>query len=399
MTDIKLSERDILGILSDLDPWLAHQVMEGSIPSLSMAAAIDGLPIFNRTYCGDEGKIQSLPTGQGPLYEVGSQSKTVTNIAIFRLAEQGLIRLGDPIVRYIPELPPALSYLTVSDLMRHKSPLGTLERKSRLKLPKKISSERLLLKLRAVGTNIAGNGHGKWDYSNIGISLLGMIIERTSGKPYHDYVVTNLLRPHGLQDIFPSVRSMAEMDRRRIAVGHDWRQQKTNTGERAALNPSGGFVATPLAMSQFYGLLLSGKILSPRHTKMLFEDTVNVPQHKLRVAAGVNHFNMPAVPSADNPPPTSPTIKVIGHGGWRPGFGAIALSDGHLTVSLMINAHEVPANAEHRYTGYTSIFPVCVYIFQKLHKLKAQTDTPEPNIPILRRPCMDSTFNPEVAPK
>lgn len=137
-------------------------------------------------------------------FDIGSITKVFTSVAIFKLEQQGKLSLDDKITKYFKNVPPDKAEITISELMNHTSGLQDLvkpdgsptlyttdydfEPVSRAEIIKRALISKLLSKPGATT-----------EYSNTGYSLLGAIIEMTSGKTYEKYVHDELFVPAGMK--------------------------------------------------------------------------------------------------------------------------------------------------------------------------------------------------------
>lgn len=62
----------------------------------------------------------------------------------------------------------------------------------------------------------------KFEYSNSGYTLLGLIVEAAAGQPFHDFMLTEIFRPLGMQDTILDQRGLNEVPRR--AFGHEQKE-------------------------------------------------------------------------------------------------------------------------------------------------------------------------------
>ena len=384
-----------------LDHWTGLQVIDGNIPVFAIAAHNENGPVFNRVYKAS-GEGFSPQHGNAPLFDIGSLSKTVTVAAIFKLAEQGRVRLNDHFLDFFPEVhvPRAspLQQVTLLNLMRHQSPLAKME--GAIKGRQAIDPDELLRELAGTKLKAMGKGLGKWDYSNFGIALLGLVIKRVASERTEEYVTKHLLRPHGLtRDIFPAIATMAPVDRARILIGNDLDKFGQpiciKPADRQALNASGGYIASAAGIAQFYHLLLTGEVLSRRHTWMLHKATISFgpPNGKMRYSFALHHI----------PIETNGTDHHVGHAGIKKGFQVLSGRSASLglTIALMTNAPNLPPDNQHDYQGHVALLSMGLGLFRMLN---AVAKGPEKMISLplsltsIRRPSIPYGFNPECSP-
>lgn len=130
-----------------------------------------------------------------------SMTKTCTAVAILQLAEQGKIRLDDPIDRHLPNHLYGGHGITVRHLLAHTSGLPNPIPLRWVHLAEQsagFDEDAALARVVAENPELSFEPGRKYAYSNIGYWLLGKIVERVSGLAYTDYVRTNIIRPLGL---------------------------------------------------------------------------------------------------------------------------------------------------------------------------------------------------------
>lgn len=142
----------------------------------------------------------------------GSVGKTFAAAIALRLAAEGKVDLDAPIERYLGReswfgrLPNAGS-ITVRQLMNHTSGLVRYEFNPKFLADLKASPDKIWKPEELISYLFdskapfeAGKG---WDYSDTNYIVLGMIIERVSGKSYYELAKKKLLRPLKLKRTFP----------------------------------------------------------------------------------------------------------------------------------------------------------------------------------------------------
>jgi D-alanyl-D-alanine carboxypeptidase len=163
-------------------------------------------------------------------FAIGSVTKTLTAALVLRLAEEGLLGLDDPVIRWLPEYadasflgttPARRQLVTVRMLLAQTSGLydyfNSLPLDARLRASKKrVWRPDDVLAFVKKPLFIAGDG---WSYSNTNYLLLGLIAERAGGAPYAALLRTRLLEPAGLPSLYVQV---AETTKAPIAKGYDF---------------------------------------------------------------------------------------------------------------------------------------------------------------------------------
>ena len=130
-----------------------------------------------------------------------SMTKTYTAVAILQLAEQGKIRLDDPIDRYLLNHLYGGHSITIRHLLAHTSGVPNPIPLRWVHLAEQsagFDEDAALAQVVAENPKLSFEPGRKYAYSNIGYWLLGKIVERVSGRSYTDYVRMNIIRPLGL---------------------------------------------------------------------------------------------------------------------------------------------------------------------------------------------------------
>ncbi|WP_152362536.1 serine hydrolase domain-containing protein [Microlunatus speluncae] len=181
-----------------IEAWLAYQRRYLRTPGVQAAIRVQDEVISSRAYgFADEPAGTELSTDH--LFRIASHSKTFTATAVLQLAEQGKLRLDDPIGDHVPELAETgVGAVTLRELLGHQGGVirdGVDTDFWQLIRPFPDRAELIEL-CRDHGVVYDRNEHFK--YTNVGYSLLGLAIEHASGTGYHDYVRSMIIEPLGL---------------------------------------------------------------------------------------------------------------------------------------------------------------------------------------------------------
>lgn len=150
------------------------------------------------------------PVDADTIYHWASITKTFTGIAIMQLRDRGLLRLDDPVEKYVPEIRRVhnpfgdTSQITIRRLMTHSSGLraGTWPWGGDQPWHPFEPTEWSQLVAMLPYTQLLFPPGSKYSYSNPGIIFLGRIIETLSGDDYEMYVAKNILMPLGMHRTF-----------------------------------------------------------------------------------------------------------------------------------------------------------------------------------------------------
>ena len=188
----------------------------------------------------------------------GSITKQMTAAAVLLLESRGKLSVEDTLGKYLENIPDDKQGITIHQLLTHTSGL-----------PGGIGSDEEPIGARAYVERLMGEplhfkpGTG-YAYSNSGYTLLGILVERLSGKGYEQFLRGELLLPAGLTD---TGYLLADWDRDRLAVGYrqgerwglvydrGWRED----GPGWHLRANGGLHTTVDDMYRWYRNIVRGK--------------------------------------------------------------------------------------------------------------------------------------------
>jgi D-alanyl-D-alanine carboxypeptidase len=218
-------------------------------------------------------------------FNLGSAGKMFTAVAVAQLVDAKKIDLEQPIGMYVNGLTPEAAAVTIRQLLTHSSGLGNFFSPENLPFLEKARTLSGLLPLVA-GEKPAFNPGSRFEYSNSGFLLLGLMIERVSGQSYEKYLKTHVFKPAGMigSTLVPSspakraagMTTMPEMPPlppngppRGISVPPPSGTFRPPAGPlrpaiEAALrgNSAGGCYSTAADMQRFFASLLSAKLTS-----------------------------------------------------------------------------------------------------------------------------------------
>ena len=184
----------------------------GRFAGAQVAVALpDGRTIAVATGMADTAKGETMTTRH--LLLQGSVGKTYASAVAMQLLHEGKIALDDPIAKYLGSEPwfsrlPNAHSITVRQLMNHTSGLVRYEFNERFTADLTASPDRVWTPQELVAYILdtaapfaAGQG---WDYSDTNYIVLGMIMEKVTGRLYYDLARERVLRPAGLRETVPS---------------------------------------------------------------------------------------------------------------------------------------------------------------------------------------------------
>ncbi len=279
---------DVAGLsrerLAKLVSVFRSDVDEGRIPGVVVLVARDGqVALFEAI--GFRDQAANAPMQKDAIFRLYSMTKPIVSVAAMMLVEEGRMLLSDPVSKHIPELKglkvgvekpgadgkPELDLMTahremtVQDLLRHTSGItyGIFGR-SLVKtaynalnpLDANQTSGEFVAKL--VKLPLAFQPGTTWDYGQ-STDLVGVLIERISGKPLDMFIEERILKPLRMQDagFFVPEAKQARLAEAQPEGGKP--QSLLDVSKRPTFLAGGhGMVATAGDYFRFTSLLLHG---------------------------------------------------------------------------------------------------------------------------------------------
>ncbi|MGN8050102.1 serine hydrolase [Curtobacterium sp. 22159] len=192
-------------VLPYVREWVSYKVWQLRVPGVQVAIGLGGEVLFDEAWgYADVEAGRRLTTTD--LFRIASHSKTFTSTAVMLLVERGSLRLDDTAGTYVPALVDGgspLADVTVRELLEMGA--GVIrdghdgDYWSQLR-PFPDEDELLRLLLDDGQKVPAGSS---FNYSNLGYSLLGLVIAAVSGRSYGEFVRAEITEPLGLRNTGP----------------------------------------------------------------------------------------------------------------------------------------------------------------------------------------------------
>lgn len=170
------------------------------LPGLAIVVIKDDKPIFLRAY-GMADREAGIKANTDTLYYIASSTKAFTALAAAMLDKEGKIKLSDPVTKYTPgirfknDIP---GKITIRDLLTHTSGLRNSPLVNRLAFTGQID-QRELDHVFAEGTTFNDANFGKYNYSNLGYNIYGLLLHYQLHKKWQDLLQERIFSPAGLQ--------------------------------------------------------------------------------------------------------------------------------------------------------------------------------------------------------
>ncbi|MCI0392794.1 MAG: beta-lactamase family protein [Acidobacteria bacterium] len=254
------------------------------------------------------------PVTPAMLFRLGATTRMFTATALVMLAEEGKIRLDEPVGRYIKGLSPKLSQVTTHQLLTSTAGL-----KDEALIYGPHDDAALADGIRSWKDDyfIAAPGQ-KFFFSNPGYWLAGLVLEEVTGKPFADQMSDRLFKPLGMNSsTFRPTMAMTYP----LVQGHDTYGKEQPVVVRPAADhagtwPSGSLFSSASDLARFVMAFMNGgriegrEILTPAVIAKLSTPYIEIPGTSRSYGYGliINEYR---------------GVRLLRHGGGRLGYGSL----------------------------------------------------------------------------
>ncbi len=214
----------------------------------------------------------SKPTPQN-IYEIGSITKTFTASLLVQMAEEGLVKLDDPISKYLPKGICDFEgdkVITLQDLSSHYSGLPRLASNffptvTDMSNPYTNYNQNHLYEYLKTFEGVAREKR-KVDYSNLGVELLGHILTLVSGQTYEEMLQERIFKPLEMNN---TTITFNENHLAQLAKGHNEMGLITSNWDFPHFGGAGAIRSTTEDMLKYIQAQFTSKIYAKAHTTRL----------------------------------------------------------------------------------------------------------------------------------
>ena len=192
-------------------------------PGAAVVVIRDGKPVFRRGY-GVTDLRTKYPIEPSTNFRLASFTKQFTAMSIMLLVHDGKLRYDDHLTDIFPEFPAYGKPITIRNLLNHTSGLPDYEDLLTAQYPNTPDDQipqihdagvLKLLEQQSAGKFPPGS---KWEYSNSGYVVLGLIVEKVSGEPFGQFLHDRILAPLRMTQTLAHEKGKNEVPNR--AYGH-----------------------------------------------------------------------------------------------------------------------------------------------------------------------------------
>lgn len=255
--------------LARIDEVVRRGISAGGFPGGAVIIGRHGAIVWERGYGTLDWRSAAPVDAEWTMYDLASLTKVVaTTAAAMVLVDRGKLRLDEPVVRYLPNFGGgSRDDVTIHDLLTHRSGLPAGRNLSR-QGPGPSSARRAVL-----ATTLVSAPGSRTEYSDLGLDVLGFVIEGITREPLDRFVRQALYRPLGMQSTMfrpaPALRARIAPTEAPVARGEVHDRSARALGGVAG---HAGLFATAGDLAVFAQVMLDGGVAG--NTRLFADSTV-----------------------------------------------------------------------------------------------------------------------------
>lgn len=312
-------------VAAQLDAAVSRTMDETRVPGVIVGLWAPGKGSYVRAF-GVADKATRAPMQPDLNMRIGSETKTFTVTALLELVDRGKVGLDDPIGKYIAGVPNG-DRITLRELAGMRSGLFNYSEDEDFNKALDTGAERPFTPQQLLDYSfkhpVQFAPDKKFEYSNTNLILIGLLIEKVTGRPLHEVIRKDVLEPAGLhRTLFPTGNEFPEPH------AHGYTDQSTSGKivDSTDWNPSWGWAAGAIIsdlqdLRSWSRTLATGTLLTPAtQAERLKTSPVGIPG----AGYGLGIFDVQGW---------------IGHNGSLPGYESLAvyLPEAQATLVVLLN--------------------------------------------------------------
>ncbi|MCP9198930.1 serine hydrolase [Gramella sp. GC03-9] len=324
-----------------IEAWLSAQQDYENLPAITAAIVKDQEIIWKGAYgmANIEEGVEAKPE---TICSICSISKLFTSVAVMKLVEEGKLRLDDKIEDILPNYDLQQQFedswpITIRSLLTHSSGLPR-----EANFPYWTAPDFPFPQQQEIDENLKSQetlypSSKYFQYSNLGLTLLGEVVAEVSGMSYDEYVMENIINPLKLNDTRTELPE--ELYGKQLAIGYtpegrSGERDRVNFFQARGIKPAAGYSSTVEDLAKF--AMWQFRLLDTTKTEILKSSTLEYMQNVHWTDPDFDHtwglgFSVSKGPDGS---------KWVGHGGSCPGYRTSILLNPKTKMAyvVMINA-------------------------------------------------------------
>ncbi|PWT88736.1 MAG: hypothetical protein C5B54_10090 [Acidobacteria bacterium] len=238
--------------------WTDAALAYDRIPGASAGFVVDQKLIWSKGFGYADVEQKKLATPE-TIYGICSISKLFTAISVMQQRDAGKLRLDDPVSKFLPyvNLPPAnkdATAPTVESLLTHSSGLPREGAQPYWTDPDFAFPTKEALIQGMKSEKMLYPPERYFQYSNLGFTLAGEVVEKTSGQEYRQYVTEAILKPLSLSHTTPFLPE--DQRGKLLATGYgsmtrEGTREKMPFYDARGIAPAAGFASNVIDLASF----------------------------------------------------------------------------------------------------------------------------------------------------
>ena len=311
-----------------IDRIVADVIAEAPAAGAAVEVVRKGGVIVKKGY-GKADLELDVPMSERNVFRIGSITKQFTAAAIMRLVDKGKLALDADVRELLPDAPLHGQKVTIAQLLTHTSGLKTYNDlpafRDYVALP---LTRAELFKMLADQPFDFPPGQ-KWRYTNSGYWLLGLVVEKVSGKSYRDFLRDEVFARAGLTHTSYCDDDAIVPNRARGYSPDGPRLRNAKFFDTTRPFAAGALCSTVDDLVRWAQALASGKVVSPASFAKMTAPVKPADGSDPRYGFGLN-----VNPIGGH--------RAIGHGGEINGFNSLLLTlpDDGIVVAVLANSEK-----------------------------------------------------------
>ncbi|MCQ9635993.1 serine hydrolase [Chryseobacterium sp. WG23] len=251
-----------------IDSYIKKVIQINEIPGMAVGIVKNNTITFQQYY-GRENLETSKKVNSNSMFRIYSTTKLISNVALFKLIEEGKLSLEDRVSKYVANLPNEWQNVQVKNLLTHSSGLPNWVDFSDISV--NATNAEVIARLSKEKMEFeTGN---EYRYNQTNYLLITMIIEKITGKTYEDYVLENQFQDAENQLVFSS-NPVEKIPNRIVKYNYNTttkQYEKVTAIDGVRAHSSNGLAITLPAFLQWGIHLSKNDFLKPETKKMMWQ--------------------------------------------------------------------------------------------------------------------------------
>ena len=264
--------------LNQIKPMILKNMGNKSMGGVSIVVGVITPNGTSVSSYGNISKANTTKVNGDTIFDIGSVTKTFTTALLADMVKRGLVKFDDPLEKYLPSNVKVPTYhnnghkITLEDLATHTSGLPDIP--GRLFDNRTYPTQQIYSYVSH--SSLISEPGVRYNYSNVGMGLLGHVLSLKAGVPYGDLVKDRILNVLGMNSTGIAMNStqittpLPDILKSRLAKGHIGGREVSLAFLPEAIQPSGGLYSSANDLLKYLAANM-GLI----HTKIndIFQDT------------------------------------------------------------------------------------------------------------------------------